>query len=73
MIQSQARVALEVYKMFVQQTTKVMEFFELARSLQSVLQIEIPYIKHVIIINNNNNNNIYIYIYIYIFFFFFPQ
>jgi len=46
MIQSQARVALEVYKMFVQQTTKVMEFFELARSLQSVLQIEIPYIKH---------------------------
>jgi len=46
MIQSQARVALEVYKMFVQQTTKVMEFFELARSLQSVLQIDIPYIKH---------------------------
>jgi len=47
MIQSQARIALEVYKMFVQQTTRVMEFFELARSLQSVLQIDIPYIKHV--------------------------
>ncbi|KAJ1562499.1 hypothetical protein HK096_008814 [Nowakowskiella sp. JEL0078] len=41
-----ATLALHIYKQFAQQTTKTVNFFDLARRLQSVLGVQIPDLKH---------------------------
>ncbi|KAI8846480.1 ANTH domain-containing protein, partial [Chytridium lagenaria] len=46
MEKSEAQRALQIYKNFAQQTTKTVEFFDIARKLRNSLGIDIPSFKH---------------------------
>ncbi|KAJ3212961.1 hypothetical protein HDU67_003491 [Dinochytrium kinnereticum] len=46
MEKSDAQKALQIYKNFAQQTTKTVEFFDIARKLRNSLGIDIPVFKH---------------------------
>lgn len=47
MSKKDASQALGIYKLFTQQTIKVVEFFDIAKQLQTALGVEIPALKHV--------------------------
>ncbi|KAJ3104020.1 hypothetical protein HDU97_009567 [Phlyctochytrium planicorne] len=46
MEKSEAQKALQIYKSFAQQTTRTVEFFDIARKLKSSLGIDVPIFKH---------------------------
>jgi hypothetical protein len=41
-----AQKSLQIYKTFAQQTTKIVEFFDIARRLRGALGIDVPQFKH---------------------------
>lgn len=47
MTKDQARLGLQIYKTFAEQTTKSMEYFSVAKRMESVIHITIPQLKHV--------------------------
>jgi hypothetical protein len=48
---SSAKLALEVYKDFAEQSKKITAFFSLATRMQAELGIQVPQFKHVILIH----------------------
>ncbi|KAG0378087.1 hypothetical protein BGX24_004784 [Mortierella sp. AD032] len=46
MTKDQARLGLQIYKTFAEQTTKSMEYFSVAKRMESVIHITIPQLKH---------------------------
>ncbi|KAG0291157.1 hypothetical protein BGZ96_005447 [Linnemannia gamsii] len=46
MTKDQARLGLQIYKTFAEQTTKSMEYFSIAKRMESVIHITIPQLKH---------------------------
>lgn len=46
MTKDQARLGLQIYKTFAEQTTKSMEYFGVAKRMESVIHITIPQLKH---------------------------
>ncbi|KAF9952385.1 hypothetical protein BGZ70_000616 [Mortierella alpina] len=46
MTKDQARLGLQIYKVFAEQTTKSMEYFSIAKRMESVIHITIPQLKH---------------------------
>ncbi|KAF9927300.1 hypothetical protein BGZ67_007564 [Mortierella alpina] len=46
MTKDQARLGLQIYKVFAEQTTKSMEYFSIAKRMESVIHIHIPQLKH---------------------------
>lgn len=47
MTKDQARLGLQIYKTFAEQTTKVMDYFSVAKRMETVIHITIPQLKHV--------------------------
>ncbi|KAG0301897.1 hypothetical protein BGZ97_002570 [Linnemannia gamsii] len=46
MTKDQARLGLQIYKTFAEQTTKSMEYFSVAKRMEGVIHITIPQLKH---------------------------
>ncbi|KAI9234357.1 MAG: ANTH domain-containing protein [Podila humilis] len=46
MTKDQARLGLQIYKTFAEQTTKVMDYFSVAKRMETVIHITIPQLKH---------------------------
>ncbi|KAF9902909.1 hypothetical protein EC991_004381 [Linnemannia zychae] len=46
MSKDQARLGLQIYKTFAEQTTKSMEYFSVAKRMEGVIHITIPQLKH---------------------------
>jgi len=47
MSKDQARLGLKIYKVFAEQTTKVMDYLSVAKRMERVIHIDIPQLKHV--------------------------
>ncbi|KAG0212479.1 hypothetical protein BGX28_006246 [Mortierella sp. GBA30] len=46
MTKDQARLGLQIYKTFAEQTTKAMDYFSVAKRMEGVIHITIPQLKH---------------------------
>ncbi|KAF9094623.1 hypothetical protein BGX27_001404, partial [Mortierella sp. AM989] len=46
MAKDEARLGLKIYKVFAEQTTKAMEYFSVAKRMETVIHITIPQLKH---------------------------
>ncbi|KAI8598119.1 ANTH domain-containing protein [Dissophora ornata] len=46
MTKDQARLGLQIYKTFAEQTTKSMDYFSVAKRMESIIHITIPQLKH---------------------------